>query len=837
MRVVLVAHECGVPQWHWEIDKSAELAENLAEATHRLRDMNKDTVLNALAVVHAKYGSDPPSWIAAAGEGAMIVSNTLEASRFGIEDQPTVDSSWAAFSEAVERNDRFFQNLAEKCTAMAVTLGIPEIGEFVDSLNETVGGLARDVCEKSVLEDVDTSVLTAPLWDFGCAVLAVCQEYIRSNQVRSSLPRLVSTEAYATRSKLPCATRICFGGARVAVDRYHWRNRVALRGGGFVAEANNIFFVVASDEENVAAESLSNLAALVKEAAEMASGRIDELERPTVAGCTPKQSLGCFVRAFLRAPELICENPALLALGVGCLVDSSPYSDAGQAEYISNLLSSVITEPFSNLSLSGGILDEDEADYHVLGDAKPEAGHALLFINDRLASVATKKGVSLLTSSDVLLLSAYVNGIFIANDGTAYNPGYGAAWDLLPTMDPPDEEKPGAFPPCANESDVAAAEQALAVVGINRANYLDKKLDFGEYVDALNEEGCAEEAAKLSDAFSLLEEHAPAQRRNGRPAPEDQSRLSIGGHQNSGSDSFYGKSSIAHEAEAPSLPSLRTLWLRCGTLNFRKPCMVFVDTLGHDTNDDNPTDRQSTHAQELEKKFKSVRVCFIEEMRRTRRGWSACSPNLLRHRMVAMRETVRERFAPVVDVFTTIEKTHFNIACGAYLDACPGLVHFIFVDRSRHNCVTSPKILPLVPPNSTQQQLFAQFTASEQASTEKGMAPHVAHLLSQANYFLHKNYTEAYWGTAGMSFYHKLWLQDDHEELPFPEDCLLVAQKRPWALRDHLVSACPRESKRGLRCGQLFVMYMGMVPLDIVRASNKRLLELAVPHFGALPAG
>ena len=239
----------------------------------------------------------------------------------------------------------------------------------------------------------------------------------------------------------------------------------------------------------------------------------------------------------------------------------------------------------------------------------------------------------------------------------------------------------------------------------------------------------------------------------------------------------------------------------------RQPYAVFVDVLGNEDTVDDPADK------EAERKFSSIRILLIEAMPRL----GMRDPELL-PRMQRIRDQIRRKLTYIVDYLITVEKTHFNLVGGSAMEDCKGLVHFVVVDRTNHNKVLSPTILPMRPSEGSG---LMEWTPEQQENTEQVIIPKVREMVNGAQQLVCKGFTESLWGDTAVQYYHRIWVEQDDDEVRIDNDLLNVIQTRPWAIRDHL------DSRR--RCYELYAMYLGIIPPVVVEENNRNLLRIILP--------
>ena len=112
-------------------------------------------------------------------------------------------------------------------------------------------------------------------------------------------------------------------------------------------------------------------------------------------------------------------------------------------------------------------------------------------------------GNAQLSSTDVYLLAAYVEGLFVLQDGKSYDPGQGAAWDPLA---PENLTSKGNTRPKLEQ--VIEAERILAKYDtyerITRTNYGYKEGIIKARLETLQRQHAFEEGRRLREAYKVL---------------------------------------------------------------------------------------------------------------------------------------------------------------------------------------------------------------------------------------------------------------------------------------------------------------------------------------------
>eukprot|EP01064_Diplonema_japonicum_P035805 TRINITY_DN7865_c0_g1_i1.p1 TRINITY_DN7865_c0_g1~~TRINITY_DN7865_c0_g1_i1.p1 ORF type:complete len:966 (+),score=181.64 TRINITY_DN7865_c0_g1_i1:23-2899(+) len=951
MRVLMVAHECGVPQWFWDADSTGEtlLAHKAAQGV--LRDLNADKALEALS-----RERETPECCYKIAEAYLILKATLELALF-IEDEPEKQEplkgkdAWTAFvSDVTANKENFFQEYAENLSYDALLSASNMDDELVIRLEPYIS----DKTLKSTVAKTVFGYFLEPIYELICLSASITEDCIRVSQIRNCNPRLASTQSFLScTGELPHANVISYGRLQIACERVQWKTSTRTPH-GIEQDDNNVFFTIASDQGESPA-MLRRLTMVAKEATDMVLGSVYNLRHGTAQSV--QAVLGCVIRALMHSMSDV-NNPSMTTQGVQCIHEFKPYSNDRSTAWQTNQgqTTQTVLVDYVESALSAG--DAPQADsVFSFGSGSSKKGsnvvHCLVFVNNKLACCYTKKGHTQLSATDVFLLSTFVEGVFRGADGKSYDPGVGAAWDpLAPAFSNVnvEQEEPQEKPDknrTVGEAQVAAAEEFLSKWRIDRNNYAAKKGHVMAHLATLRRHGKLPEARRVKNEWDVLVCYGRSKKRRSaqQPAPStahdsewsstpddtpppsdlpakvrttlansfarplSPSLSDLKGQEGGCSKGSTGPVIAAYEAcqqlgatrdpswfdkigaanaqqerdrratapagtlgpsswgneedfidelnsdtesedssvkdqEAPhsftpTLPNLKQLWLQQGPGSERRPHAVFVDSLGSSTAtelDDELTPRsrarKAAQGKETELKFNSIRVCIIEELQKTSRGgWMPLDAGECLPRMKEIRQDIRSKLTPLVDFITTLEKTHFNLVGGPYMEQCQGLMHFILVDRISHNRVISPRILPMRPFEGNEcNDGFMHLTAEQQQATEVGLFPKVTKMLNGAQILVAKGYTESLWGDSAVQYYHKIWVETDDEELPIDPALLSVIQNRPWAIRDHLEGYMARDvNKKTVRCYELYAMYLGLIPPEAVERNNKNLLSLVLP--------
>eukprot|EP00754_Rhynchopus_humris_P047481 Rhum_TRINITY_DN7077_c1_g1::Rhum_TRINITY_DN7077_c1_g1_i1::g.21676::m.21676 len=792
MKVVMVAHECGVPQWCWNSDTAADAWVSFEDARKSVKELQCAKTAKALAELAAA-----PLALVRVTEALWIFQASLErAVEMVYEPEPAPTpkgaEAWEKFVAAANASEAFFSDLQETFD--------PSVLYTVANIDDSLLGLLEPyVSDPSLFPDALKKTLPAGTHRVASALFTmlkrtseVVAKLVRDAQVRNCLPRIMSTESYLARELSDLtenghASLISFGRLQCAVARVQWRTNIRAPDGS--VEEDNVFFAVMSDEGE-SSVLLQRMALIVKEATEMVMCSVRNI---TQQYSSPHPGLGCVVRALLHSTTDY-DSPAIPVQGVRSIIHdfTSQSSD--------NMLRSV-----------EDALCDEQAEAHT---------HCLVFVNGKLACCHTANDCGALTSTDVFLLSAYVEGLFISKDGKSYDPGQGAAWD--PNVEAESPQKRASEPPSSLASP-NAPQRPLSPLSNPEVGSLGA-VPTGPVKAALDNLQAA--TASRNDSRFTSPMHRTSSR-TGSMTPSSPP-LCTSPYLKTPDNNSFRSSSARFELDTPApaekeplaaaelklnerppneLPCLRYLWLQKGVPSGRSRIVerhkhaVFVDVLGNEEG-----------SEEAERKFSSIRVCLVEDMSG---GRQADLPSMKR-----IRDGIRRKLAYIVDFLITVEKTHFNLVGGPAMEDCKGLVHFVVVDRTNYNRVISPRILPMRPSEGSR---MVEWTAEQKDDTVRVLFPKVREMINGAQHLVSKGHTESLWGDAAVQYYHKVWVDtEDGDEVPIDPELLDIIQARPWSIRDHLAG-------KNHRCYELYAMYLGIIPPAVVDENNRKLLSIILP--------
>eukprot|EP01061_Rhynchopus_euleeides_P045803 TRINITY_DN8404_c0_g5_i1.p1 TRINITY_DN8404_c0_g5~~TRINITY_DN8404_c0_g5_i1.p1 ORF type:complete len:801 (+),score=285.45 TRINITY_DN8404_c0_g5_i1:117-2519(+) len=795
MKVVMIAHECGVPQWYWNGESGSEAWAAFEDARRAVGELNGRRMAEKMDEM-----GRPTQPLLQVCEGLLLFTRALQRA-----DEPDADDStgqphslgaWETLLSALQTEENYFDSLEARSSPSKLK-EVSNIDEHITALLEdcvSQPGTAPDNLRKSLPTFLGKAAVV--LVSFLKAASEVIANLVKDSQVRNCLPRIMSTESFLAHELSDLgenchASLVSFGKLQVAVERVQWRSNTRAPNGDVEQNEDNVFFAVASDEGE-SPVLLRRLALLVKEATEMVIGSIPVISR--YSAVVPPPALSCVMRALLHSTEDF-DNPAVPVQGVRSII-----------------------RDFTSQSSDNMMRSVDDA----LTEEAARGMHCMTYVNVKLASYHTGRMPGdtrehpLLSSADVFILSAYVEGLFISHDGKYYDPGHGAAWD--PNA-PNTEEVESPVRRVPSEAQVLKVDAPPA--GFQTPVVSARPVSPISTPDTSALTGPVKAAMDNLQAMS-------GQRDTGRFASptictSPGSPPSHAVHSNSfcsrTPNSSFNKAEFEKEdrdemlTERPpnELPCLRPLWLRPPGQRSgeRKLFAVFVDVLGNEDAVEEAAEK------EIERKFSSIRILLVEPLPEL----GIRDPQLL-PRMQRVRDNIRRKLAYIVDYLITVEKTHFNLVGGSAMEDCKGLVHFVVVDRTNHNRVLSPTILPMRPSDGGG---LMEWTPEQQEDTERVLLPKVREMVNGAQHLVSRGYTESLWGDTAAQYYHRIWVESDEEDVHIDNALLDVIQTRPWSIRDHLEG-----TKR--RCYELYALYLGIIPPAVVEENNRNLLRIILPH-------
>ena len=190
----------------------------------------------------------------------------------------------------------------------------------------------------------------------------------------------------------------------------------------------------------------------------------------------------------------------------------------------------------------------------------------------------------------------------------------------------------------------------------------------------------------------------------------------------------------------------------------------------------------------------------------------------------SIRRGVERELATFIDFLVIKAQAHITML--SYLYHFPGMVHFIYVDRT-HDYVIAPTITPL------HGDLAGDLEGSSGPSSSSIDSPSVA-MIKSAVWDLarsaHKALAEGYTSMAmyknGFCYWYDLVAENaDGEPLPLSLPC--APHEAPPSVTDlKALIARQHPTVRHVRCYELYALYVGSVPLESVAASNAGLLSM-----------
>eukprot|EP00727_Mastigamoeba_balamuthi_P007301 m51a1_g3191 putative hermansky-pudlak syndrome 1 protein homolog (1261) ;mRNA; f:440154-444928 len=172
----------------------------------------------------------------------------------------------------------------------------------------------------------------------------------------------------------------------------------------------------------------------------------------------------------------------------------------------------------------------------------------------------------------------------------------------------------------------------------------------------------------------------------------------------------------------------------------------------------------------------------------------------------ALRDWLAQDYAPFL---FTKERAHMPML--SYVAQVPGVVHFIFVDRSRHVTV-APTIAPL----------YGQELESATHGVE-WLTALVWRLVQVSRSHLARGCTSAIIRSRGFQMSYRLWLEGEADETPAVER-VLGGRPQPWVITPQFYAELVQHYRTSRLC-ELFSVYVGSIPATAVARKDRQLLQ------------
>lgn len=184
-----------------------------------------------------------------------------------------------------------------------------------------------------------------------------------------------------------------------------------------------------------------------------------------------------------------------------------------------------------------------------------------------------------------------------------------------------------------------------------------------------------------------------------------------------------------------------------------------------------------------------------------------------KERMHNTRKYVQRSLESYLSFLVTKGQTHVTML--SYLHQFPGLVHFVFVDRTS-NQVIAPTITPL-------HQSADDDADGEQAASVEHIKSCVWNMCHQAQRHLAQGYTSMFIKSGGLQCSYRMWLEDtEGNELPIDQPQALAGLSLDSSLYRELVKRL-YPSVRGVKCYELYTLYLSMLSSSAVASHNRSL--------------
>eukprot|EP00755_Sulcionema_specki_P006423 Sspe_Gene.5208::Locus_1715_Transcript_1_1_Confidence_1.000_Length_1622::g.5208::m.5208 len=487
MKVVMVMHECGVPQWLWDgaagegiLEALLGVLEDIAEAVDEELEEARGVppCSDCIALAEAFYALDKVV-------GAYN-STTLPSS-----DNLKGETAWMWFCSRVLQPE-YISQIQTRYSIESVRDTLEyhdELFQYTQSFLAREAGIRAELGEKAKLLELLVQMVVV--------VVEAMKDASRQYQLRMCLPQLGSTQSFLTNQGLQHASLIAFGKMHVAMERATWKSVVRAGPNTTVQEDNNLFLGVASDEGE-SGQLLQRLSTVLKDACIFAAGSYPRLcSLANDYWSQPQPAIAAVVRAILKLSAPTSDSPCMAVQGVQCLHEFTPLAPQDRNAQSALQCSAVQQNLLENI-------DGALAACRRIDGSADKILHCLIFVNGKLAACHTRRGGQPLTAHDLFLLDAYVEGCFTTKDGKSYDPGQGAAWDPLASTS---DVLANGLAKAPTEEQVALAEAILHPLGVDRTNFISQESLVRAESEARWREGMMDSVRKIQVAWNILRAH------------------------------------------------------------------------------------------------------------------------------------------------------------------------------------------------------------------------------------------------------------------------------------------------------------------------------------------
>eukprot|EP00759_Apiculatamorpha_spiralis_P030532 PhF_6_TR32177/c0_g1_i1/m.47760 len=219
------------------------------------------------------------------------------------------------------------------------------------------------------------------------------------------------------------------------------------------------------------------------------------------------------------------------------------------------------------------------------------------------------------------------------------------------------------------------------------------------------------------------------------------------------------------------------------------------------------------------------------------------------NRFVQTRQRIEERISE--QPLMAIESMLCSLSMRHFVEMCPGLLHFVYVDRSNSNLVVAPNIEFLATSGSD----FNLDTSPGEGNV-KGLTGDVLNsvfylkkiiwsCITNAQELIRHEFIDGLYGNVGVTQFHCLRIEGPSAYVPeegglvnhYMDPTLrLLYKDAPYALADRMEHMKRIGDKRGVgayptRSYELYAVYLGVLPITAIDEMNQKLLDRLREYF------
>jgi Third Longin domain of FUZ, MON1 and HPS1 len=196
-----------------------------------------------------------------------------------------------------------------------------------------------------------------------------------------------------------------------------------------------------------------------------------------------------------------------------------------------------------------------------------------------------------------------------------------------------------------------------------------------------------------------------------------------------------------------------------------------------------------------------------------------------RDRLTEKQAFIKRALVNYIDYLVTKERAHLSIL--SFLHQLPGLIHFIFVDRTAER-VLAPTIGPLHG-----SECAAALNSDSGEREGEDASERMRRILQQevwqmcylANRYVSQGYCSMSVRAGNFRYNYRLWLEDSRgEEVQITQDIAKLGGER-GNMYNELVERTPRAA----RCYELYTLFISLVPSHLIFEYERRLVSLVKP--------